>query len=137
MKKVGESFAKQGWILRSGGARGADKAFEWGALQANGKCEIFKADDEICEEAFKIASEVHPAWHRCNDYARRLHARNVFQVLGPDLETPTRFILCWTKDGGITGGTATAMRIATNHGIPVFNLRHENVKQRFRRVAGL
>lgn len=36
---VGEFLAKKGYILRSGGAKGADKAFEVGCDKAKGKKE--------------------------------------------------------------------------------------------------
>ena len=45
--------------------------------------------------------------------------RNVFQVLGADLKTPTEFIICWTDK---YGGTQQALRIAKSFSIPVFNL---------------
>ena len=41
MTKIGESFAKKGLLLRSGGAIGADTAFERGCNAVNGKKEIY------------------------------------------------------------------------------------------------
>lgn len=38
---IGQTLAERGLILRSGGAEGADKAFEDGCRIANGKKEIF------------------------------------------------------------------------------------------------
>ena len=31
---------------------------------------------------------------------------------------------CWTPGGEAVGGTATAIKVATAHGIPVFNLHN-------------
>ena len=36
MEKLGAAFAKKGFVLRSGGADGADSAFERGCDSANG-----------------------------------------------------------------------------------------------------
>lgn len=60
----------------------------------------------------------------------RLYRRNVAQILGADLNDPSRFVLCWTPDGatgpeeyqqGRTGGTGVAILVASQHDIPVFN----------------
>jgi len=69
-----------------------------------------------------MASVIHPAWYRCSDYVRKLHARNCFQVLGRDLRTPSSFLVCWTLDGADIGGTRTAIVLARNHSIEVINL---------------
>jgi hypothetical protein len=58
--------------------------------------------------------------------AKKLMARNMYQVLGQDLETPTSFIVCWTKDGKASGGTGQALRVAKKYNIPIFNLYNEN-----------
>jgi hypothetical protein len=59
---------------------------------AKGKKEIYYANgkgivvpDDIWEQAMIIAARTHPAWHRCSQYAKKLHARNGFQILGADL----------------------------------------------------
>ena len=41
MREVGAILARDGWMLRSGGAEGADSAFEAGAKSAGGAREIF------------------------------------------------------------------------------------------------
>jgi len=126
IKAVATALEKRGYTLRSGGAAGADRAFESGVM--TGMKEIFYHKDHICEEAFYIAKQIHPAWGACDDVAKRLHARNVYQVLGRDLQTPSDFVLCWTPDGSdgsfssrVTGGTRTAIVLAYQRDIPVFN----------------
>jgi len=114
------------YTLRSGGARGADKAFEKGALSAN----IYYAADAT-EKSMQLAASYHPAWNSCGEWARKLHGRNSFQVLGDNLNSPSQFLLCWTPDGATshqersraTGGTGTAISIASAHGVPVYNLQ--------------
>lgn len=122
---VASILERRGFTLRSGGAKGADSAFEAGVKSAK---QIFYHHEDICEEAFYIAKQIHPAWSACDDVAKRLHARNVYQVLGKDLQTPSDFVLCWTPDGSdgsfssrVTGGTRTAIVLAYQRDIPVFN----------------
>ena len=77
---------------------------------------------DLISETERIASEVHPTWDRCNEWARGMHSRNCHQILGYDLQSPVDAVICWTPDGKIQGGTATAIRIAMKYDIPVFNL---------------
>jgi hypothetical protein len=114
-------YIDMGFILRSGGAYGADKVYEVG-VPLNAPKEIFRPSDKIPDEAFILAEHYHPAWHRCNTYARRCHARNCLIILGIDLETPVEFVECWTPNGEIAGGTGQALRIALDWDIPIFNL---------------
>jgi hypothetical protein len=69
-----------------------------------------------------MAKQFHPAWNRCSPGARKLHARNCFQVMGRDLNSPVDFIICWTRGGLGGGGTGQALRIAKHYNIPVFDL---------------
>lgn len=128
MTRVARRLDELGFVLRSGGAHGADIAFELGA----GRKEIYlpwrnfnKNDSHLCRPAllaYEIARKHHPAWDRCSPAARKFHARNVHQVLGQDLASPADFVLCWTPEGRVTGGTGQAMRIAEHYGVPVVNM---------------
>jgi len=137
MTWIADWLESRGWILRSGGAKGADRAFEVGA---GPRAQIYRPEHATAE-AMAMAAAHHPAWHRLGDWARRLHARNCFQVLGRDLKTPSRFVVCWTPDGCVddgersvrTGGTGTAISIASHHGIPVFNLKRADHRRRIER----
>jgi hypothetical protein len=149
MRKVACRLAARGYVLRSGAASGADSAFEQGAVAVNGACEIWlpwtgfngHADTGLypSDGHHQYASTVHPAWDRLSRGPKSLHARNVGQVLGADLRTPVKFVLCYTPDGceteegrtRETGGTATAIVIAARSAIPVFNLANSSSKDRF------
>ena len=132
MTQIGRKFARAGWTLRSGGANGADSAFEKGFKEAGGKIEIYlpwkkfnKHTSKLHDpppEAFELAAKLHPAWSACSQGAKRLHARNCQQILGQNLDSPTDLVICWTKAGGLTGGTATAIKLAKQYGIRVINL---------------
>jgi hypothetical protein len=52
--------------------------------------------------------------------------RNGFQVLGKNLNCPSSYLVCYTADGKISGGTGQAMRIATELKIPIYNLYHDS-----------
>lgn len=110
-------LGNKGYLLRSGGAVGADRAFEAGALEK----EIYTAAD-CTKTALELASRFHPAWDRCSVYAKQLHGRNALIILGKDLVSPVDFVVCWTPRGKLVGGTGQALRIANDRGIRVFNL---------------
>lgn len=130
--RAGKTLAKLGLTLRSGAAPGADESFENGCDLAEGAKEIYlpylgfrNHDSKLngsSKESRIMASRFHPAWHNVGNTGRDYHGRNVCQVLGMDLETPSKFVMCWTQDGKTEGGTATAIRVAEHHNIPVFNL---------------
>lgn len=77
---------------------------------------------DLIAETERIASEVHPAWDKCNEWAKGMHSRNCHQILGYDLQSPVDAVICWTPNGNIQGGTRTALMIAMREGIPIFNL---------------
>lgn len=120
MKAIASYLETSNYILRSGGAIGADKAFESGVQQPHMK-EIFYAE-QATPDSIALASRYHPNWSACNAYVRKLHARNGLILLGNNLRTPVQFIVCWTPDGAITGGTGQALRLAIDYKIPIFNL---------------
>lgn len=134
MEAVGAMLAARGLTLRSGGTRGADTAFEWGAHQKGGKCEVFLPWRRFNghhsrffmppEEAEQIAALCHPNWRACDAVSRRFHARNSEQILGAGLDEPVDFVVFWAIEryGRINGGTATAITLARQLEIPTFNL---------------
>jgi hypothetical protein len=124
------NLAKQGWTLRTGGAEGADTAFLEGAWAAGSRPELylpwtgFNGHEHGLyppAEAFTEAAKYHPVWDDLSLPARRLHARNVCIVLGPDLSSPVSFVVCWTPGGRGGGGTGQALRVAKAHSIPVYD----------------
>lgn len=138
MRRLAEWFRLLGFTLRSGGAAGADTAFEqgaygqshiylsWGGFNGRYRTRL----ESPRREAYTLAQTAHPTWGRLSPGARALHARNCHQVLGDTLDAPSDFLVCWTPDGCVseatrtknTGGTATAIVLADRHAIPVFNL---------------
>lgn len=148
MRQLAIRLASCGYFLRSGGAEGADTAFEVGANCGGGQVELwlpwpeFKGRSGVglfpTAEHIAIAATLHPVWHQLPRYAKYLHARNVGQILGHDCQSPVQFVICWTADGceseatrtKHTGGTGTAIVLAHRHNIPIFNLYNEDAIER-------
>lgn len=87
-------------------------------------------------EAQELATFVHPAGDRIR--ARRgvfaLHSRNMFQPLGRDLHSPSKYLYLFAqpaKDGKhVEGGTRSAHYLATYHRIPTINFYHDEPRIR-------
>jgi hypothetical protein len=128
MTVIASELEERDYILRSGGADGADSAFERGVKLHkeiwipwlgfnNNKSPLLP----ISAAAYDIAATVHPVWSRLKPAVKSLHARNCHQILGADLNTKSSFVLCWTEGAEIKGGTATAIKLALYNSIPVLN----------------
>ena len=118
MSQISKALEAKGYCLRSGGAQGADTAFFNGCKNL---WEIF-GHRHSTPEAEAYVSEYHPAWERCNAFARRLHGRNAQIIMGEKLDKPVDFVVCWTPKGAMTGGTATGISMAQVNSIPVYNI---------------
>lgn len=149
MGQIATKLGCMGWRLRSGGASGADSAFERRAFGAD----IFlpwpgfndRRDGALnspSPRAFEIAAWFHPGWAHLGRGSQALHARNVHQVLGADCKSPAAFVLCWTPDGAVekttskTGGTGQAIRIANAYGVRVWNLQREEHRREWSEWIG-
>ena len=147
---IAARLAELGYTLRSGAAEGADQAFEEGCGTSGGEAEIWLPWGGFNDHTskllptkthFLLAEQVHPNWNNLTRVPRALHARNVGQVLGANLNTPVAFVLCWTPDGcesettrsRDTGGTGTAITLASRRNIPVFNLANRDAEERLSR----
>ena len=146
---LSSQLCSKGWTLRSGRAEGADKAFEYGARGVRGKCEIFLPNmhnymsieqiidveshdfatatsylDEVKGSVLGckvIARLLHPNGKNLSREALELHARNTYQILGQDLNTPVNVVICWTEGGRGEGGTGQALRLAKMLNIPIID----------------
>lgn len=119
--RIAFMFESAGWILRTGDAPGADQGFRDG-VEKSQHVEVFTAEDSLGDvAAHRLASSIHPYWANLSPYARQLHARNCYQVLGRDLKTPSKLLICWTQGGKAVGGTRTAIKLAEYNSIPIIN----------------
>jgi hypothetical protein len=102
MVEYASALARCGGVLRSGGALGADSAFETGCDLVDGSKEIYlpfksfnnNASDlyQVSEDALYLASTIHPVFNKLSRVAKLLVARNMYQILGENLHTPVEFV---------------------------------------------
>jgi hypothetical protein len=133
-----------GYTLRSGGAPGADSAFEAGASKYvpqeiwlpwkdfNSNESELVLENPIPQSVIAIAESIYERWDVSSDAVKRLHARNVYQILGQDLHTPVEFVVCWTdRPNTDTGGTQFGMNLAKQYTIPVYNFECDDDREEF------
>ena len=156
MRDMARELAVRGWHLRTGGAPGADSAFAgvapvgqftvfvpwrgyngWDAFANVGApvCRVLGADELDAMRA--AAAPHHPAWERCPDRVRDLHARNVAVLLGADMGQAVEAMVCWTDRGRVSGGTGMAIRLARHYGVPVLNLAETDPREAMRRLESI
>lgn len=142
LRRFATVAVEAGYVLRSGAAAGSDTYFEHGCDQAGGRKEVYlpfrmfrnnvsSLHLDLMErrlEASRIAASVHPNWSACSAFAKQAHTRNVFQVLGESLSEPSAFLVCWTPNGEIVGGTATAIMLARRYHVPVYNIGNHKAR---------
>lgn len=157
MIELSRVLASHGYLPRSGRAMGSDYAIELGARyawpddQVGPEIYLPYADfnganpyrDPWMIDATKLpaykeaqlkAKQTHPNPDALKGFALAAHTRNVFQVLGSNLASPSSFLLICAdpaskKSQMVKGGTATAVRLALDNGIKVFNLRQTPFEQ--------
>lgn len=157
MRRVAAVLYRMGWTLRSGGADGADHAFyagatqdpsfdpdrvkiylAWNGMKGHGGVRLYEDPSRgfynatlysTHEEAKRIAQDLHGAWEKLGNGGQLLHTRNVFQILGEDLNSQVRMVICYAKpvgnQGAVKGGTNTAVKLALLKGADVINLATE------------
>lgn len=145
MTEIAMSLEKYEFILRSGGAEGADAAFEagcsnkriylpWNGFNSKYADSVSYTVPNYNEE---WVEDYHPNTSRLSAKGYKLMSRNTYQVLGDDLNTPSKFVICWTKDGKASGGTGQALRIAKDYNIPIHNLYNKDSLDYILRSCGL
>lgn len=132
MIKFAYYYALEGYVLRSGGAEGADTFFEIGADLAktidplkgdkqiflprknffNNPSEFYPENkniwesEEFAEEINKelgfLGGRFHKGLATMDEDSRRLMLRNGQQVMGKNLNDPSLAVICWTADGAIS-----------------------------------
>jgi len=144
MPQITQYLYSKNYILRSGGADGADTYFEKGVplnepkqiflpwKNFNNNPSLYYLNSFIKKEAWnkaeEIANKFHPQYKYLKQGAQKLMTRNTFQVLGPNPSDQSQWsslIVCYcplSSDGNPKGGTAQALRIASNYNIQIYNL---------------
>lgn len=151
MEDIAKELCLSGFELYSGGAEGADRAFEKGAISGffneenkqtkvatifipweghsspiSSTCTIYLVPgDDRFDEAAEEISDIVPWFDSMSYGAKKRHARNVWQVLGASKQCRSQFVVYWTPGdpkGGPTGGTRTAVLLAQRYGIPTYHV---------------
>jgi hypothetical protein len=149
-KCIACKLAYKGYILRSGGADGADSAFEEGCnLNSDIKypSEVFLPWKDFNNNKsirfitnsnrgllFNVAKDIYPDWDNASYGVKLLHARNVQQVLGeiPSISEPTSFVICWTdRNPTESRGTMFAVNLAKMNNIKVYNFYIKGDREKF------
>lgn len=146
MTHLASKLESLGYVLRSGGAAGADTAFESGVSDP-AKRQIYLPSHSFnqknagqggfidasslphWQQALATVNQFHPAPDRLSGFARSLMARNAMQVLGGAMNEPSKMVVAWTPGGQITGGTGQALRMAQAYQIPIRNLGNPETLQ--------
>lgn len=139
MRRIARYLAGRGWTLRSGGASGADLAFEGACIDTPSSSRlIYRPNGRVFANgayvstiplhqqvaAIEIAERLHPCWSNVPLTKRPPLARNPFQVTGAALDIPSNFVVYWAieRDSEPQGGTRIAVMYARELGVPTFNL---------------
>lgn len=158
LENVAVALYKEGFTLRSGGAVGADSAFEkavvacacfrslpsplqiflpWRNFNGHTGYPLYEylctpSNWPLWSDANTIMRDIHPTPERLKSGPEALHTRNIPQILGPKLDNPSKFVIyCADEmDGEVKGGTRTAVVLARQYKIPTFNIRIPEHKER-------
>ena len=146
MGRSAEALARMGYCLRTGACIGADQAFAKGALRGYGRVvlclpwsnyekswirglhgdiHLEVLDTRVHTEAVDSVKKFHPNPAALKQSVIKLHARNYLILNG------VQFVICWTPNGEVTGGTGQAIRIAQSRGIKIYNLGDPNTLAAF------
>lgn len=138
MYKTAVLLAQDGYCCNTGAALSSDQAFANGA-DSVGECllelklpwpnyehewrtslkhvqGVTIINPLFDKAAFDSVTQFHPAPAGLKQSVVKLHARNYLIING------VRFVVCWTPNGNIVGGTGQALRIALHMNIPIYNL---------------
>lgn len=132
IEKIAAHMARQGYVLRSGGAEGSSTTFEKGCDGEGGEKFIYlpwrgfngnnSPHYSIPERAFDIVKSFEPAWNSFSQSAKSLKARYALTILGHDLKKPSACVICYTQGGKQKGGTGQALKMAQKYNVPVFDI---------------
>lgn len=126
---VGKKMAENNYLLRSGGAEGVDTFFEKGCDLVKGNKEIFTpwVKSNKYKEAEQIAKGHTAVWFKPKGIVQKILTRNVFILLGKELNKPVDLVLVWQN--GETDVYRHLVRTAASYNIRVYNLAEVSVRE--------
>lgn len=142
-EKLGGWITQLGFHLHSGGAVGADQAFQRGGASKNpalvhihvpwssyeqgsrvngAQVDVLQNLPSLVFDFYEgLAMEHHPAWGKLTQGGAALHTRNG-RIIQPIPHLNVDLVLAWPSDKIGGGGTGQGMRMAKALGIPVIDL---------------
>ena len=142
LRSIAEHLHREGYTLRSGGAVGADSVINtlehvqiiipwegFNGLKHDGMRVFCLRNLKDRNIALKSVQQNHPAPHRLENGALKLHMRNIYQITGPEAVNREKLselvVFCADEDhrGNVSGGTRTAVTLARRLHIPTYNIR--------------
>ena len=142
MTRIARWLHRTGWHLNTGGAPGAEQAFvdgtpsgartrylPWAGYNGHTGPDCHPLSGDERPACTRLASRLHPAWHRYADGARRLLAPVSAMILGPRLERPVDAIVSWHPERDLLSYPTLALHIAAIYRIPVLNLATDSPRE--------
>lgn len=141
--EIAKELSDRGFIMRSGGSKGTETFFEKGTkfrnreiyLPWNGfnekECNSIgnylctdKLSRDLVNQAEELIAPHHSHWDKLNGTHKRLYIKQVFQLLGRNLDSPTNFVLYYGNESGgvIKNNALIGIKLAKRLMIPTFNL---------------
>lgn len=151
IKKLTRELDVHGYTTRTGGMEGCEEAFETSAQKLELHLPWKNFNNKQSEFAFTskqalaIAKLYHPTFDGLSFSIQAIIAKNIKILLGKDLKSAARFLLCWSEDGvetialrtAKTGNVGHAIAAANSLKIPVFNLGKPDAEKRLREFLEL
>lgn len=143
MTTLATRLESEGWVVRCDGGKGPSEVFEkmsshelylpW--KNFNGKESQF---NKVTDEAKNLTKQFHPSFESLKDSVKVIVARHAQVILGKDLKSPVKFVVCYSSDGAESGKERSAktgymsipIAIAAAQRIPIFNLKNEGAMSR-------
>ena len=138
IETISMDLEKKSFVVRSGDADGCDKAFTNKIKDGNKHIyhpwRGFTENTPILYEAetwtYEIIRNVHNGWNKLKESEKKLHARNVHQVLGHQgFLNKSEFVILYAEPNkmlnkivSLKGGTNSAFQLAMKNNIKVYNL---------------
>ena len=146
MVRLVQDLDREGWTLRTSGGEGPEERIE---IETERKeihlpwAKFNNRESKFCrndKNANDIVSSFHPTFGSLKPAVQAIVARQAHVILGKDLRSPVRFLICWSEDGAEDGKTKSiktgymSMPIAIAHSlsIPIFNLKNPDALQRLK-----
>ena len=150
-KKIAMDMETRGYTMRTSGNKGVEEIIE--SLVSNKEVHVaWKGFNQretqftrVDKAAIELVGTLHPAFNDLKDSVKTIIARYAHVILGKDLKSPVRCVVCWTEDGAESAKEVTSRTGVVGHviilcqslSIPIHNLVRDNVLIRIEKLLGI